>query len=208
MLAASVWSLLIPSMELTEQRGSSSVLPAATGFILGATVFLIADLVLKRRLSISEEGGGRGTTAMIAVAVHNLPEGMAVGAIFADLLSGAPSSTLAAAMALSVGIAVQNIPEGAIVSIPLRARGMGRLRAFGISVLSGAVEPIGALFTILAAEIAIPFLPYLLSFAAGAMTYAVLEGLLSASREDSAPPRILSFCGGFCLMMSLDVILG
>ena len=208
MLAASVWSLLIPSIELGAQRGNNTALPTALGFILGAAVFLIADLCLKHHLSKEGDGSRGGMTALIAVAVHNLPEGMAVGAIFADLLSGAPSSTLAAAMALSVGIAVQNIPEGAIVSIPLRARGMKRLSAFGIGVLSGAVEPIGALFTILAAELAIPFLPYLLSFAAGAMTYAVLDGIMGASRRESASPRILSFCGGFCLMMCLDVWLG
>ena len=208
MLAASVWSLLIPSIELAEQRGGISALPATLGFILGVSVFLLADHRLKRRLSREGNEDGGGVTAMIAVAVHNLPEGMAVGAIFADLLSGAPSSTLAAAMALSVGIAVQNIPEGAIVSIPLRARGMGRLKAFGIGVLSGVVEPIGALFTILASGLAVPFLPYMLSFAAGAMTYAVLDGFLEVPREESSAPRILSFCGGFCVMMCLDVILG
>lgn len=210
MVAASIWSLLIPSMELSKKRNVPAALPATVGFVLGMAAFLLAERLLNKKLTEKKASRNEygGLIAMIAVAVHNLPEGMAVGAIFADVLSGVPAASLATAMALSIGIAVQNVPEGAIVSIPIRAKGASRLKAFVVGVLSGIIEPVGALLTVLAAGISIPLLPYLLGFAAGAMMFAVLDGFFQVDERETPTVRILSFCGGFCVMMCLDVFLG
>ena len=195
MVAASIWSLLIPSMELAEGRGIPPAIPAAVGFLLGIVFFLGCDRLLLRRMG--EDILGEGGLSALAVAIHNLPEGMAVGA----------NATASAALALSIGITVQNLPEGAIISLPLYASGKGKLRSFVLGGLSGAVEPLGALLTILAAGIAVPLLPYMLGFAAGAMMYAVLEEFTGKGEADRTPLWILAFSAGFLLMMSLDVLL-
>lgn len=209
MLAAAIWSLLIPSMELAEERGTLSAIPAAGGFLCGIVFFLLCDRSIARYTERLPDNGSmpRGSIiSVFAVAVHNLPEGMAVGAIYADILC-TNGTGLSAALALSIGIAVQNLPEGAIVAMPMNASGMGKLKSFAIGALSGVVEPIGAVLTLLAAGIAIPILPYLLSFAAGAMMYAVLEEFTGNS-EKGGSLWILAFSAGFVLMMSLDVLLG
>lgn len=205
MVAASIWSLLIPSMELAEGRGIPPAIPAAVGFLLGIVFFLGCDRLLLRRMG--EDILGEGGLSALAVAIHNLPEGMAVGAIYAEVLCGAANATASAALALSIGITVQNLPEGAIISLPLYASGKGKLRSFVLGGLSGAVEPLGALLTILAAGIAVPLLPYMLGFAAGAMMYAVLEEFTGKGEADRTPLWILAFSAGFLLMMSLDVLL-
>lgn len=209
MVAASIWSLLIPSMELAEGRGIPPAVPAAVGFLLGIVFFLGCDRLLLRRSrsGTGEDLLGDGGLSALAVAIHNLPEGMAVGAIYAEILCGAATATTSAALALSIGITVQNLPEGAIISLPLYASGKGKLRSFVLGGLSGAVEPLGAVLTILAAGIAVPLLPYLLGFAAGAMMYAVLEEFTGRGDGDRTPLWILSFSAGFLLMMSLDVLL-
>ena len=211
MVAASIWSLLIPSMELAEGRGIPPAVPAAAGFLLGIVFFLACDRLLLRRPNIgtgeTADLLGDGGLSALAVAIHNLPEGMAVGAIYAELLCGADPTAASAALALSIGITVQNLPEGAIISLPLYASGKGKLRSFVLGGLSGAVEPLGAILTILAAGIAVPLLPYLLGFAAGAMMYAVLEEFTGKGDSDRTPFWILSFSAGFLLMMSLDVLL-
>ena len=201
MTAASVWSLLIPSMELAEGRGAPTPLPAALGLVLGVLFFWVCD-----RLLLSHSSDSSLSVSIFAVTVHNFPEGMAVGAICADMLRSGEAGTAAAAMALSLGIAIQNIPEGAIVSIPLQKSGRGKLHSFGAGALSGAVEPLGALLTVLAAGIAVPALPYLLGFAAGAMLYAVIEEACAKDSDGILWP--LAFSLGFALMMSLDVLLG
>lgn len=209
MVAAAIWSLLIPSMELAEGRGIPAAVPAAGGFLCGIVFFLLCDRALTQYTDRLPEGGmpKRSIMSVFAVAVHNLPEGMAVGAIYAEILCGSDAVGLSAAFALSIGIAVQNFPEGAIVSMPINAAGAGKFKAFVIGALSGAVEPLGALLTVLAAGIAVPLLPYLLSFAAGAMMYAVLEEF-TGEGENGGALWVLAFSGGFVLMMSLDVLLG
>lgn len=223
MVAASVWSLLIPSMEMAADRGATgalSVLPAAIGLFLGIIFFLICDRIIERkRDSALLSGNGRvlppDFISYFAIALHNLPEGMAVGAVFAEILRGsdAPETAMSAGFALSVGIAVQNFPEGAIVSVPLCARGKSKPRSFLWGALSGIVEPVGAVLTIFAAGIAIPLLPYLLGFAAGAMLYAVLDGfaentVCEEEKRWASAITALTFSVGFVAMMSLDVILG
>ena len=205
MVAASIWSLLIPSMELAEGRGIPAAIPAASGFLLGIVFFLLCDRLLMRKSSLRKNSA---TLPIFAVAVHNLPEGMAVGAIYAEILSESDAVGVSAALALSIGIAVQNFPEGAIVSIPLHSEGLGKPRSFLFGAISGAVEPLGALLTILAAGIAVPILPYLLGFAAGAMMYAVLEEFTDGADGGGGALWVLTFACGFVLMMSLDVILG
>ena len=206
MVAAAIWSLLIPSMELARGRGIPPAVPAASGFLLGIVLFLGCDRLILRRRD-REAVLGEGGLSALAVAVHNLPEGMAVGAIYAEVLCGAGNTSVAAALALSIGITVQNIPEGAIISLPLYASGKSKLSSFALGGMSGAVEPIGAALTIFAAGIAVPLLPYLLGFAAGAMMYAVLEEFTGAN-DDSRPPLwVLSCSAGFLIMMSLDVLL-
>lgn len=198
MMAASVWSLLIPAMEYASHLGRFSFLPAVAG-IWGGFLFLwLADRLMPKTL----DGSGM---LVLAVTMHNLPEGMAVGVAAAGWLTGSHSISAAAAVALAAGIGLQNIPEGAIISMPLTQQGMARRRAFGWGVLSGIVEPIGAVLTILLSRLVVPVLPFLLSFSAGAMLYVVAEELLSGGR---AKLRTLAFGVGFTLMLMLDVALG
>ncbi len=205
MLAASIWSLLIPSMELAEGRGIPAAIPAASGFLIGVVFFLLCDrLILEKKISSTNSAA----LPAFAVAVHNLPEGMAVGAIYAEMLASQSAEGLSAALALAIGIAVQNFPEGAIVSMPLYSGKCSKLKAFAFGVISGVVEPIGAVLTILAAAVAVPLLPYLLGFAAGAMMYAVLDEFGNGMSEDGASVWVITFSLGFVLMMSLDVLLG
>ena len=215
MVAAFVWSLLIPSMEMEEAQGAWSVLPAAVGFLLGIG-FLLAldDLTPHLHLGTDKPEGPRSKlsrTAMLALAVtiHNLPEGMAVGVVFAGAEQGAAHLTLASAVAVSLGIAIQNIPEGAIISMPMRAAGNSRWRSFLIGSLSGAVEPLGGLAVVLLASLLTPVLPYMLSFAAGAMFYVVIEELIpEASSGKHSNLSTIGFAIGFVLMMVLDVVMG
>ena len=215
MVAASVWSLLIPSMELSEDMGRMSVIPATVGFLLGMAFLLFIDYITPHL----HPGNGKpegpkahlSRTAMLtlAVTIHNLPEGMAVGVVLAGALQSGTGITAAAALVLSLGIAIQNVPEGAIISMPMRAEGNSRLRSFLIGALSGVVEPIGGLLVILLAGILTPLLPYMLSFAAGAMIYVVIEELIPESAEgEHSNLGTVGFAVGFVLMMVLDVMLG
>ena len=190
MVAASVWSLLIPAMERCDAMGRLQFVPALAGFLLGVSFLLFLD-----RLS------PQPTMLMLAVSIHNLPEGAALGAVYAGVLSGNELVTMAGAFTLAIGIAIQNIPEGAIISLPLRSEGSGRMKAFGLGVLSGAIEPVAAFGAIVLAS--------LLGFAAGAMIYVVVEELIpeAGSGEHSALGTF-SFVVGFALMMALDVALG
>ena len=204
MVAASVWSLLIPAVSRSEALGRFAFAPAATGLLLGTAFLLSLDLLIPRLYA----GGSRSRLAM-AVTLHNLPEGMAVGAVLAGLLAGEEGITVASALALSLGIAIQNFPEGAIISMPAHSQGYTRGSAFLHGVLSGAVEPIGALMTILAAGVIVPVLPYLLGFAAGAMLYVVVEELIPEIAESGHSHLGNSmFSLGFALMMILDIALG
>ena len=215
MVAASVWSLLIPAMEMKAESGVWSVVPAAIGFLLGIGFLLLIDeLTPHLHIGTDKPEGIKShmsKTAMLALAVtiHNLPEGMAVGVVFAGAENGASHISLAAAISVSLGIAIQNIPEGAIISMPLHAEGMKKSRAFLDGVLSGAVEPIGAVLTVLAAQLIVPALPYLLSFAAGAMLYVVVEELIpEMSQGTHSNICTVFFAVGFTAMMILDVALG
>ena len=214
MVAASVWSLLIPAMEQAADLGRLAFFPAAVGFWLGI-LFLLLDHLIPHlhQNSLQAEGPKsqlqRTTMMVLAVTLHNIPEGMAVGVVYAGYLAGTAQITAAGALALSLGIAIQNFPEGAIISMPLRAEGMKKGRAFWGGVLSGIVEPIGAVLTILAAGIVVPALPYLLSFAAGAMLYVVVEELIPESAQgDHSNVATIGFAVGFVVMMILDVALG
>ncbi|WP_242940403.1 ZIP family metal transporter [Roseburia sp. 831b] len=215
MVAASIWSLLIPAMEQSAELGKFAFLPALVGFWIGILFLLFLDHIIPHLHANSEVAEGpksklkKTTMLILAVTLHNIPEGMAVGVIYAGWMSGEAKITMMGALALSIGIAIQNLPEGAIISMPLRAEGASKKRAFLYGTLSGVVEPIGALLTILAAYFIIPLLPYLLSFAAGAMMYVVVEELVPemAEGEHSDIGTIL-FAVGFTLMMSLDVALG
>ena len=215
MVAASVWSLLIPAMEMEAHRGVWSVLPASVGFLLGIGFLLLIDeLTPHLHIGTDKPEGLRAhlsRTAMLALAVtiHNLPEGMAVGVVFAGADQGAANISLASAIAVSVGIAIQNIPEGAIISMPMRAAGNSRGKSFLIGTLSGVVEPIGALAVILLASMLLPALPFLLAFAAGAMFYVVVEELIpEASNGQHSNLSTIGFAIGFVLMMVLDVVMG
>ncbi len=215
MVAASVWSLLIPAMEMEAHRGVWSVLPASVGFLLGiAFLLLIDELTPHLHIGTDKPEGLRAhlsRTAMLALAVtiHNLPEGMAVGVVFAGADQGAANISLDSAIAVSVGIAIQNIPEGAIISMPMRAAGNSRGKSFLLGTLSGVVEPIGALAVILLASMLLPALPYLLAFAAGAMFYVVVEELIpEASNGQHSNLSTIGFAIGFVLMMVLDVVMG
>lgn len=215
MVAASVWSLLIPAMEQAASLGKLAFLPAAIGFFAGILFLLLLDRLIPHLHRGSNEAEGvrsqltRTTMMVLAVTLHNLPEGMAVGVVYAGYLSGNAGITAAGALALSLGIAIQNFPEGAIISLPLRAEGVSRRRAFAGGVLSGAVEPIGAVLTILAARFLLPILPYLLSFAAGAMIYVVVEELIpEMSGGKHSNLGTVFFAVGFTVMMILDVALG
>ena len=215
MVAASVWSLLIPAMEQAADLGRLAFFPAAVGFWLGILFLLLLDHLIPHlhQNSLQAEGPKsqlqRTTMMVLAVTLHNIPEGMAVGVVYAGYLAGTAQITAARALALSLGIAIQNFPEGAIISMPLRAEGMKKGRAFWGGVLSGIVEPIGAVLTILAAGIVVPALPYLLSFAAGAMLYVVVEELIpEMSQGQHSNVGTVFFAVGFSVMMVLDVALG
>ena len=216
MIAASVWSLLIPSIDLARQRGEISWLPALTGFAFGIAFLLLIDSIVPHLhlKSTKPEGFDRGLfskTAMMlfAVTIHNIPEGMAVGVICAGAIGENPRTTLTSALALSVGIAIQNFPEGAIISMPLKGEGMGKGKAFFYGVLSGAVEPVGAIITLLLTSHILPLLPYFLSFAAGAMMYVVIEELIPECQSgEHSNLGTIGAALGFALMMVLDVALG
>ena len=215
MVAASVWSLIIPAMDQAAHMGKLAFLPAFV-VVWGGFLFLLAldHIIPHLHLNSScPEGSpcnlGKSTMMVLAVALHNLPEGMAVGVVAAGWLMGNESISAASALALSLGIALQNLPEGAIISMPLKSNGMSRRRAFGYGALSGAVEPIGAILTILLASFVVPVLPYLLSFAAGAMLYVVVEELIPEMSEgEHSNIGTVFFALGFTLMMVLDVALG
>ena len=215
MVAASVWSLLLPAIEQSSGMGALSFLPAAAGFWAGVLFLLLLDKVVPHlHAGLNEEEGPHSTLArttklVLAVTIHNLPEGMAVGVVYAGLLQGRAGITAAGALALALGIAIQNFPEGAIISMPLRAEGKGRGRAFLWGALSGAVEPVGALLTIWFSTLAVPALPYMLAFAAGAMVCVVVEELIPETQDgDRSNPGTLAFALGFTVMMALDVALG
>ena len=215
MVAASVWSLLIPAIAQSAALGRGSFLPAALGVWVGILFLLALDHIIPHLHAKSGQAEGpksrlqRTTMMVLAVTLHNIPEGMAVGVVYAGYLSGQAQITAAGALALSLGIAIQNFPEGAIISLPLRAEGMKKSRAFVDGVLSGVVEPIGAVLTILVARHVIPALPYLLSFAAGAMLYVVVEELIpEMSQGTHTNVGTIFFAIGFSLMMVLDVALG
>lgn len=215
MVAASIWSLLIPAMDQSASLGKLAFFPAAVGFWLGILFLLLLDHIIPHLHQNSTQAEGpksqlqRTTMMVLAVTLHNIPEGMAVGVVYAGYLSGSAQITAASALALSLGIAIQNFPEGAIISMPLRAEGMKKGHAFWGGVLSGIVEPIGAVLTILAASVIVPALPYLLSFAAGAMLYVVVEELIpEMSQGRHSNIGTIFFAVGFSLMMILDVALG
>ena len=215
MVAASVWSLIIPAMEQSEAMGKWSFFPAFLGVWLGMMFLLILDKVIPHLHVNSDETEGpkirlpKSAMMVFAVILHNIPEGMAVGVVCAGWLSGQQGLGLSAVLALALGIAIQNFPEGAIISMPLRADGIGKGRAFTYGVLSGVVEPIGALLTICMAGIITPALPYLLGFAAGAMLYVVVEDLIpEMSMGQHSNIGTICFAAGFTLMMALDVALG
>ena len=215
MVAASIWSLLIPAIEQSEGMGKLSFLPAFIGFWSGVLFLLLLDRLIPHLHVGSEQAEGpksklgRTTMMVLAVTLHNIPEGMAVGVVYAGFLSGNTQITAASALALSLGIAIQNFPEGAIISMPLRAEGERKGRAFLGGMLSGVVEPIGAVLTIVAAQFIIPALPYLLSFAAGAMLYVVVEELIpEMSQGRHSNLGTVFFAVGFSVMMALDVALG
>lgn len=215
MMAASVWSLLIPSINMAEKAGGVPWLPPAVGFLLGMGFLLVLD-TLTPHLHLSDEKPEgvpaqlkKTTMLVLAVTLHNIPEGMAVGVTFAGVLSGDASMTLAGAFVLSIGIAIQNFPEGAIISMPLKSSGLSRTRSFVYGALSGIVEPVAAFFTILLTGLVVPLLPYLLAFAAGAMIYVVVEELIPEAQSGKhSNISTIGVAAGFVLMMILDVALG
>lgn len=215
MIAASVWSLLIPSIEMTEQQGNVGWIPAAVGFLLGIVFLLVLDSVIPHMHLESEKPEGiksklKKTTMMVlAVTLHNIPEGMAVGVTFAGTLLQDTGITMTGALALAIGIAIQNFPEGAIISMPLKSEGISKSKAFLYGSLSGIVEPIAAIITILFTNAVVPILPYLLSFAAGAMIYVVVEELIPESQAgEHSNIGTIGVAIGFAIMMILDVALG
>ena len=215
MVAASIWSLLIPAIEQSEGMGKLSFLPAFIGFWVGVLFLLLLDhLIPHLHVGSNQAEGpksrlGRTTMMVLAVTLHNIPEGMAVGVMYAGFLAGNAQITAASALVLSLGIAIQNFPEGAIISLPLRSEGNKRSRSFALGVLSGAVEPVGAILAIALASIVTPILPYMLAFAAGAMIYVVVEELIpEASEGEHSNLGTIAFAIGFALMMMLDVALG
>ena len=215
MVAASVWSLLIPALEQSEGMGKLSFVPAAVGFWAGVLFLLLLDHIIPHLHQQTDKAEGpksrlqKTTMLILAVTLHNIPEGMAVGVMYAGFVAGNVQITAASALALSLGIAIQNFPEGAIISMPLRAEGENKKRAFLGGVLSGVVEPVGAILTMITAQFIIPVLPYLLSFAAGAMLYVVVEELIpEMSQGEHSNIGTVFFAVGFSLMMVLDVALG
>ncbi len=215
MVAASIWSLLIPAMEQSAGKGRWAFVPAVVGFWCGILLLLFLDSVIPHLHVDSDKPEGlhsnfaKTTMMVLAVTLHNIPEGMAVGVVYAGFLAENAEITIGAALALSIGIAIQNFPEGAIISMPLHANGKSRLAAFRDGALSGAVEPIFGALTILAAALLVPTMPYLLSFAAGAMMYVVVEELVpEMSAGEHSNVGVLMFSVGFTVMMALDVALG
>lgn len=215
MIAASVWSLLIPAIEMAAEQGKLSWFPAVIGFLMGVAFLLVLDSIIPHLHldSTKPEGlqskASKSTMLIFAVTLHNIPEGMAVGVVFAGIFSSDVTLTVASAFALSIGIAIQNIPEGAIISMPLLSQGISREKAFGLGVLSGVVEPLGAFLTIMLTYLVVPLLPYVLSFAAGAMIYVVVEELIPESQMgEHSNVGTIGASLGFALMMLLDVALG
>ncbi len=215
MVAASIWSLLIPALDQAADMGVWSFIPAAVGFWIGILFLLLLDNIIPHlHRNVNQPEGPRTklqrtTMLVLAVTLHNIPEGMAVGVVLAGALTGNAQISIAGALALSIGIAIQNFPEGAIISMPLRSEGMGKAKAFIYGVLSGVVEPVGAILTILAAGLIVPVLPYFLSFAAGAMIYVVVEELIpEMSQGKHSDIGTIFFAVGFTVMMILDVALG
>ena len=215
MVAASVWSLIIPSLEQAEAMGKLSFVPALVGLALGFAFLMLLDGIIPHLHLHSQQAEGpksnlkRSSMMVLAVALHNLPEGMAVGAVLAGLAAGEGSVSAASAVALSLGIAIQNFPEGAIISMPLHAEGVSKGKSFLFGVLSGVVEPLGAVLTMLAAALVLPLLPYFLSFAAGAMRYVVVEELIPEMSEgEHSHLGTVFFAIGFAAMMVMDVVLG
>ena len=215
MIAAAVWSLLIPSIEMTESQGGIPWIPPAVGFLLGMLFLFILDSIIPHLHLKSEKPEGiksklKKTTMMIfAVTLHNIPEGMAVGVALAGAMTQNSGITIAGAIALAIGIAIQNFPEGAIISMPLKAEGMSKTKSFLFGTLSGIVEPIGAIITIILTGLVVPILPYLLSFAAGAMIYVVVEELIPESQSgEHSNIGTIGVALGFVIMMVLDIALG
>lgn len=215
MVAAAVWSLLIPSIQMTGKEGFMSILPTIVGFLLGILFLLLLDEVIPHQHIDGNENEGpqshlsRTAKLVFAVTLHNIPEGMAIGVALAAAIDHSLYLPMAGAIALSLGIAIQNLPEGAIVSMPLRAAGNSRLKSFMMGTLSGVVEPVGAIITIFLASILLPILPYLLAFAAGAMMYVVVEELIPETQDGKhSNMGTIGFAIGFIIMMSLDVLLG
>lgn len=214
MVAASFWSLLQPALESSEGMGKLSFIPAAVGFLIGIGFLLVLDMVtphihMDNQAEGPKSGLKRTTKLILAVTLHNIPEGMAVGVVYAGWLAGENNISQTAALVLALGIAIQNFPEGAIVSMPLRAEGMSKGKTFWYGVLSGIVEPIAAVITVVAASAVVPVLPYLLAFAAGAMMYVVVEELIPEMSEGKhSNIGTVAFTLGFVLMMILDVALG
>lgn len=215
MIAAAIWSLIIPSISMAEEQGKLAWVPASIGFLLGIVFLLVLDSLIPHLHLKSDEPEGiksklKKTTMMVlAVTLHNIPEGMAVGVTFAGAIIGNTGITIAGAMALAIGIAIQNFPEGAIISMPLKSEGESKAKAFWCGTLSGIVEPIGAIITILLTNAVIPVLPYLLSFAAGAMIYVVVEELIPESQVgEHSNIGTIGVAIGFVIMMILDIALG
>lgn len=216
MMAAAVWSLIIPAIDMSPSLGGFSFIPVAVGLMGGVMFLFLLDKIIPHLHITSNEPEGtqkfnlKKTTKLIfAVTLHNLPEGMAVGIVFAAVINGGTTMTIASALALSIGIAIQNFPEGAIISMPLKSEGLSKHKAFLYGVLSGVVEPIGAIITILFSRVFTPVMPYLLSFAAGAMIFVVVEELIPEAAGDNASDiSAIAFSIGFVIMMILDVALG
>ena len=215
MIAASIWSLILPAIEMSEEQGKIAWLPATIGFMFGIIFLLVLDSVIPHLHLHNEKPEGvkaklKNTTMLVlAVTLHNIPEGMAVGVTFAGALIGNAGITMAGAFALAIGIAIQNFPEGAIISMPLKAEGVSKPKAFILGTLSGIVEPIGAIITILLTKSVVPILPYVLAFAAGAMIYVVVEELIPESQDgEHSNIGTIGVAIGFVVMMILDVALG
>ncbi len=209
MIAASIWSLLIPAIEMAEEQGKISWIPAASGFVLGILFLFIIDFIIQILEKTNNPKFKNSSMLTLAVTIHNIPEGMAVGVAFAGVLANTSGITLVAAMSLAIGIAIQNFPEGAIISLPLKCKGESKFKSFSIGALSGIVEPISAFITILLTSFVVPILPHLLAFAAGAMMYVVVEELIPQSQEGDFPRLgTIGLTVGFLMMMILDVSLG
>ena len=215
MIAASVWSLIIPSIEMAEEQDVVAWIPASIGFLLGMIFLLVLDSIIPHMHLESEKPEGiksklkKTTMLVLAVTLHNIPEGMAVGVLFAGVMIGNSGVTMAGALTLAIGIAIQNFPEGAIISMPLKSEGMSKSKAFLYGALSGIVEPIAAIITILLTNLVVPILPYLLSFASGAMIYVVVEELIPESQAgEHSNIGTIGVALGFVIMMILDVALG